>query len=284
MGGPLSGDCFWRVSATLLSVTILLYIPYYYVGRWMAPVKRKAELVTIWDSFPALLVINVGGVPHRTAIQTVRHHRQSMLARWFSATDKESSPPLHFDAATGEFFLDRDGRWFGHVLAYLRHGRADLSVGSLSIDDRMALHTEAEFYGLPELQTAVAVAQAQSLFFELLHERETRAHAVAVDRIKDDKVAADFLGAVQQILANLVKKCPHEPLQRCQWQIGHQPLAAYPDPYALLPHFADLLRLVGLQITISGTHGLPNSFVAAELRLTEPERHRAHKYFLPIPS
>lgn len=46
MGGPLSGDCFWRVSATLLSVTILLYIPYYYVGRWMAPVKRKAEPVT----------------------------------------------------------------------------------------------------------------------------------------------------------------------------------------------------------------------------------------------
>lgn len=71
---------------------------------------------------------------------------------------------------------------------------------------------------------APAQAQQQQLFFDLLQERERRAKDVVAAQVKGERSAAEFLKAVQQITAALVRTCPHRPLPRCQWQVPYRPV------------------------------------------------------------
>eukprot|EP00667_Euglena_gracilis_P025371 EG_transcript_29754 len=196
----------------------------------------------------------------------------------FSEEDLGLNPIV--DPTTGEYFIDRDGRWFHLILEHLRDQQPDVLALRLSLQDRAALYREAQFFGLNGLTGPLELAQQQQLFFDLLQERERRAKDVVAAQVKGERSAAEFLKAVQQITAALVRTCPHRPLPRCQWQVPYQPLTSYPDPYVVLHHLCDLLLSTGFDITVLGGYGLRGSVVVAELRITDVEMFNIHKFIL----
>lgn len=96
--------------------------------------------------------LNVGGVLHTTSLDTLAKVDGSLLAEWF--TGGEQNCQLLRDGQN-RLFVDRDGQLFRFVLEYLRTG---LPVYPESKYDRMRLATEAEFYRLPGLQSALTTA------------------------------------------------------------------------------------------------------------------------------
>ena len=70
----------------------------------------------------------------------------SMLAAMFSG--RHALTPDE----DGSYFIDRDGKHFGHILNFLRQGTIQVE---LNTDPARALAIEAEFYGLPDLASVL---------------------------------------------------------------------------------------------------------------------------------
>jgi hypothetical protein len=51
----------------------------------------------------------------------------------------------------GSYFIDRDSKWFGVILNYLRTHNLSVSIADMSITERHELKVEVEFYGLGSL-------------------------------------------------------------------------------------------------------------------------------------
>lgn len=67
--------------------------------------------------FPNVIDLNVGGYHYTTSLSTLRKYEDSMLAVMFSGRYN-----LVRDK-TGYIFIDRDGRYFGDILSYIRCDR-----------------------------------------------------------------------------------------------------------------------------------------------------------------
>ncbi|ESO98682.1 hypothetical protein LOTGIDRAFT_57200, partial [Lottia gigantea] len=84
--------------------------------------------------------LNVGGKFFATRLSTLRKYPDSMLAVMFSGrhdVDKD---------AEGNFFIDRDGQYFSHILSFLRH--EDLPPATVAEN----VMKEAMFYGIYALE------------------------------------------------------------------------------------------------------------------------------------
>ncbi|KAI6655126.1 BTB/POZ domain-containing protein KCTD7-like [Oopsacas minuta] len=95
------------------------------------------------ETFSAIINLNVGGTLFTTRLRTLTSRSDSMLSRMFSgySIDKDSD---------GRYFIDRDGKYFSHILNYLR----DPSNFVISVDIIPAVLVEAEYYqisGMVEL-------------------------------------------------------------------------------------------------------------------------------------
>ncbi|XP_077992000.1 BTB/POZ domain-containing protein KCTD7-like [Glandiceps talaboti] len=65
-------------------------------------------------TFPSVVRLNVGGLHFTTRLSSLQKYEDSMLAAMFSGrhnTDKDQD---------GRYFIDRDGKYFIHILNYLR--------------------------------------------------------------------------------------------------------------------------------------------------------------------
>ncbi|CAF2521053.1 unnamed protein product [Rotaria sp. Silwood2] len=89
--------------------------------------------------FPNVIDLNVGGFYYTTSLSTLRKYEDSMLAVMFSGRYN-----LVRDK-TGRIFIDRDGRFFGHILNYIRCNQ--MPTESIALD---VLH-EAEFFCISSL-------------------------------------------------------------------------------------------------------------------------------------
>jgi uncharacterized protein YjbI with pentapeptide repeats len=118
-------------------------------GKKSASSRRglKKRVTDVLRTSVDVIVLDVGGVRFKTSMSTLQSVPESMLGAMFSGRFELSKQ------ADGSFFIDRDGRLFGHVLNWLRD--RTLPVGALSADDREALRVEANFYHLPELASAL---------------------------------------------------------------------------------------------------------------------------------
>ncbi|GAM27885.1 hypothetical protein SAMD00019534_110610 [Acytostelium subglobosum LB1] len=84
--------------------------------------------------------LDVGGKIFATTVSTLTKHPDSMLAAMFSS---------RFELPTdddGRIFIDRDGKLFGHILAYLRDGPLWVPPGNQEL--RKRLEIEFSYYGL----------------------------------------------------------------------------------------------------------------------------------------
>ena len=88
--------------------------------------------------------VNVGGTRYETTLSTLQKYPDSMLGAMFSGRHE-----LHVDD-NGYSFIDRDGKYFGDVLNYLRDGE-DVILSVRNVVDLKMINFELNYYGLPEI-------------------------------------------------------------------------------------------------------------------------------------
>ncbi|CAF0826295.1 unnamed protein product [Didymodactylos carnosus] len=98
--------------------------------------KSDEEIV-----FPNVIDLNVGGYHYTTSLSTLRKYEDSMLAVMFSGRYQLVRNE------EGHIFIDRDGKYFGHILNYIRGDT--IPPESLSLD----VLREAEFFCISSLMT-----------------------------------------------------------------------------------------------------------------------------------
>lgn len=94
-----------------------------------------------------VITLNVGGAIYTTTRCTLGKYPDSMIGAMFSG----QYVPTAFDAQ-GNYFIDRDGFMFRHILNFLRSGRLCLPQGFKDFD---LLEAEADFYQIPPLISAI---------------------------------------------------------------------------------------------------------------------------------
>lgn len=98
---------------------------------------------------PKVVSLNVGGHVYTTTLYTITQYSDSKLARLFSG---ESQVPRDHK---GNYFIDRDGALFKHVLNFLRTRKLTVSEDFQEFEE---LEIEATFYGIKPLEEAVQKA------------------------------------------------------------------------------------------------------------------------------
>jgi hypothetical protein len=97
--------------------------------------------------------LNVGGTPFLTTMGTLRSDPECMLAALVSETFCTGG------TAEDPIFIDRDGRYFVHILNWLRDRRVP---AGLSVEARASLCAEADYYSLVHLSEALARVDASA--------------------------------------------------------------------------------------------------------------------------
>ncbi|XP_020268470.1 FH protein interacting protein FIP2 isoform X2 [Asparagus officinalis] len=93
---------------------------------------------TPWS--PSRVLLDIGGKKYSTTIDTLTQREpESMLAAMFSGRHTVSQDP-----ETGMVFVDRDGKYFRHILNWLRDG----VIPTLGDSEYQELLREAEYYQL----------------------------------------------------------------------------------------------------------------------------------------
>ncbi|XP_008330626.1 BTB/POZ domain-containing protein KCTD7 isoform X1 [Cynoglossus semilaevis] len=91
------------------------------------------------QEFPEVISLNVGGMYFTTRLSTLRRYEDTMLAAMFSGRHYIPRDP------EGRYFIDRDGKYFGDILNFLREGE-------LPHRNRVrAVHREAQYYSIGPL-------------------------------------------------------------------------------------------------------------------------------------
>lgn len=99
---------------------------------------------------PKVVCLNVGGHVYTTTVFTITQDSDSKLAELFNG---QSQVPRD---AKGNYFIDRDGALFKHVLNFLRTRKLVLPDG---FHDFEQLEIEASFYKIKPLEEAVQKAR-----------------------------------------------------------------------------------------------------------------------------
>lgn len=100
------------------------------------------DLKSAFSDLNERVTLNVGGTVYNTTRGTLCRFEGSMLERMFNRTPDD---PLRAVADShGQYFIDRDGALFRHILNYLRDGRLAIAFDFSDFDQLIA---EADFYG-----------------------------------------------------------------------------------------------------------------------------------------
>uniref|UniRef100_A0A8D0BBS1 Potassium channel tetramerization domain containing 11 n=1 Tax=Salvator merianae TaxID=96440 RepID=A0A8D0BBS1_SALMN len=99
-----------------------------------------------------LVTLNVGGKVYSTTLETLTRFPDSMLGAMFRG------PQPALTDSCGNYFIDRDGKTFRHILNFLRFGRLDLPEGYAELS---LLRAEADFYQIRPLLEALRRVEAE---------------------------------------------------------------------------------------------------------------------------
>ncbi|XP_044273110.1 BTB/POZ domain-containing protein KCTD11 isoform X1 [Varanus komodoensis] len=99
-----------------------------------------------------LVTLNVGGKLYSTTLETLTRFPDSMLGAMFRG------PQPALTDSRGNYFIDRDGKAFRHILNFLRFGRLDLPEGYAELS---LLRAEADFYQIRPLLDELRRVEAE---------------------------------------------------------------------------------------------------------------------------
>ncbi|XP_051902582.1 BTB/POZ domain-containing protein KCTD16b [Hippocampus zosterae] len=121
------------------------------------------EQVSVQNSVPDVLELNVGGQVYYTRYCTLVSSPSSLLAKLFSK--KDASNDLARDPK-GRYFIDRDGFLFRYVLDYLRDKQVVLPD---HFPEKGRLRKEAEYFQLPDLVKLLSPDEGKQSPDDLFH-------------------------------------------------------------------------------------------------------------------
>lgn len=98
------------------------------------------------------VTLNVGGKFYSTTFETLTRFPDSMLGAMFRG------PRPALTDSSGNYFIDRDGKTFRHILNFLRFGRLDLPEGYAELS---LLRVEADFYQIRPLLEELRRVEAE---------------------------------------------------------------------------------------------------------------------------
>ncbi|XP_062393024.1 BTB/POZ domain-containing protein KCTD7 [Sardina pilchardus] len=139
------------------------------------------------QEFPEVVPLNVGGTHFTTRLSTLQRYEDTMLAAMFSGRHHIPRD------AEGRFFIDRDGKYFGDILNFLREGE-------LPKRDRVrAVYREAQYYALGPLLESLEDTQpltgekVRQAFLDLLpYYRENLERIVEIAKLRAMQRKARF--------------------------------------------------------------------------------------------
>nr|XP_032800879.1 BTB/POZ domain-containing protein KCTD14-like [Petromyzon marinus] len=181
------------------------------------------------SQLPPVVRLNVGGLHFTAALGTLRSAPGSRLSDLFgeppgrpaspgeaaaaaaAAAWEGRQPPLRLDEE-GRVFLDRDGRHFGHVLAFLREGATPPAEAPNGLREALAVHAEATFWGLEAM--ARALEEAPALFGEMVARRQFCAQVPSYRENIEIMIrvarAEALASRVSRVLVHVNKSSEHE--------------------------------------------------------------------------
>ena len=133
--------------------------------------------------FPSVINLNVGGCLFATRLSTLTKYSDSMLAVMFSGRhdlDKDCN---------GNFFIDRDGTYFNHILNFLRHEELPPAEHAEKV-----LH-DAVYYGIDSL--VEILKNSPALFTEYVVRENIRKKLVEYEILKHDIISMAREQAIQ---------------------------------------------------------------------------------------
>ncbi|KAJ6654920.1 hypothetical protein lerEdw1_006391 [Lerista edwardsae] len=98
------------------------------------------------------ITLNVGGKLYSTTLETLTRFPDTMLGAMFRG------PQPALTDSRGNYFIDRDGKAFRHILNFLRFGQLDLPEGYAELS---LLRTEADFYQIRPLLEELRRVEAE---------------------------------------------------------------------------------------------------------------------------
>ncbi|CAC5413468.1 unnamed protein product [Mytilus coruscus] len=110
--------------------------------------ESTLENLNISEQFPEVITINVGGFIFTTTIGTLRKYPQSGLAVMFGNNV--------FKDKDGNYFIDRNGKYFQYILSYLRD---ESCLPPVKIFKQVLV--EAKFYNLKTLVTKLETCETK---------------------------------------------------------------------------------------------------------------------------
>ena len=113
--------------------------------------EEKTKINKTFVFHGQVIDLNVGGTRYSTSLSTLTKYPESMLGVMFSGRhDLET-----MKCSDGNFFIDRDGTHFRHVLNYLRDGEEVVDSFPRSVEVLLGFLREAKYYQLDGLVTAL---------------------------------------------------------------------------------------------------------------------------------
>jgi len=148
--------------------------------------------------------LNVGGQLFETSKPTMLAETGSMF---HALVNSEAFSP---DPQTGDFFIDRDPKFFGTILNYLRDNRCDgqlnLDVDSLSVADKTHLHRDIEYYQLGSLMHLLDEVNKEVVFVGFAEWDQNRQPHRQQDEMMSRAAEAAFPGSRPATLAEFKNK------------------------------------------------------------------------------
>ncbi|XP_078078499.1 BTB/POZ domain-containing protein KCTD21-like [Mustelus asterias] len=125
------------------------------------------------------ITLNVGGKLYTTSLKTLTRYPESMLGLMFNGALPTSKDQQ------GNYFIDRDGKIFRHILNFLRTSHLDLPVGFQELE---LLNREADFFQIKPLLEALQTVKSpiteikKNVMLNIIH--DSRLHNVGTYTVK----------------------------------------------------------------------------------------------------
>lgn len=147
------------------------------------------------ENFPSILNLNVGGYVYTTTLDTVTRDPNSMLEAMFSGRQRIATD------TRGNYFIDRDGALFRHVLNFLRTSELCLPQ---SFDEFDQLSAEADFYQVGDLIEALQIFREDRRRNLQLSE-DQGSMIVSVDRYRNQLLLSGREDLVKEVFKEYIK-------------------------------------------------------------------------------
>ena len=147
------------------------------------------------ENFPSILNLNVGGYVYTTTMDTLTRDPNSMLGAMFSGRQQVAKD------TRGNYFIDRDGALFRHILNFLRTSELCLPQ---SFDEFDQLSAEADFYQVGELIEALQIYREDRRKNMQLSEGQGTI-IISVDRYRNQLLLSGREDLIKEVFQGYIK-------------------------------------------------------------------------------